>query len=341
MAPDGISLCMIVRDGAATLATCLESVAPFVDEAIVVDTGSTDGSIEIARRFGATVIRIDWPGSFAAVRNVYLTAARQPWIVSLDADEFLGGGQAEGLRFLVSRRPVAAYEFRILNYFRLRDVPWPIPPSEFAGAARPGIGATPTHAVRLFPRQQGLEYAYPVYETLEPALKRLRIPVRRSPIVIHHTGCLDDLRARQMRGESHRSLGMRMIGQHPRHWRGYFELGRMLLHQDEFDQAEALLARALRLNPSFPPLYFLSAMALHRADRRTEAARRLEKGLRRFPRHPDLLYMRGVLELDRGNVVQALNCMSPVLTRMPALLGAGHSDAIQNMPFAQVASAQG
>src|ERR1039457_3894009 len=54
----GISLAMIVRDGAATLRDCLVSAAPFVDEMVVVDTGSTDGALEIAKAMGANVIEI-------------------------------------------------------------------------------------------------------------------------------------------------------------------------------------------------------------------------------------------------------------------------------------------
>jgi tetratricopeptide (TPR) repeat protein len=329
---------MIVRNGAATLSACLESVVPLADEIIVVDTGSTDDSIAIARRFAAKVIAIDWPGSFATARNVYLHAATRPWILSLDADEFLDAGQAASLHSMITRRPAAAFECRVMNHFRLSDMPWPIAPSEFAGEVHPGIGVTPSHAIRLFPRHPGLAYSFPVQETLDPALKRLRIPVRRSPIVIHHTGGLDDVRARQARADARKSLGWRMIAQHPRHWRGHFELGKILLHEDEFGEAEASFARALHLNPSFPGLYFLSATALHRAGRGLDAASRLDKGLRLFPRHPDLLYMQGLLELDRGNVVAALNCMSPVLTRMPTLMAA-HPP--QNAPLAQAVSAQG
>ena len=66
--PD-ISFCMIVRNGAATLATCLQSIASVVDETIVVDTGSTDGSPDVARRFGARVLSVPWPSDFAAARN--------------------------------------------------------------------------------------------------------------------------------------------------------------------------------------------------------------------------------------------------------------------------------
>ena len=84
-----ISLCMIVRDEEACLARCLESAAPLVDEICIVDTGSTDCSVEIAERFGARVERAPWNDSFAAARNVSLDMARSDWILVLDADESL------------------------------------------------------------------------------------------------------------------------------------------------------------------------------------------------------------------------------------------------------------
>ncbi len=70
-----ISVCMIVRDEAADLPRCLASVEGVVDEIVVVDTGSTDGTPGIAAAAGARVQRIEWPSDFAAARNVSLAAA--------------------------------------------------------------------------------------------------------------------------------------------------------------------------------------------------------------------------------------------------------------------------
>ena len=64
-----LSLCMIVRDSTTTLPACLESIRPWIDELIVVDTGSVDDTREIARRFGARVFEFPWIDDFAAARN--------------------------------------------------------------------------------------------------------------------------------------------------------------------------------------------------------------------------------------------------------------------------------
>ncbi|MCM3173888.1 glycosyltransferase [Paenibacillus sp. MER 99-2] len=83
----GISLCMIVKDEAQHLERCLNAVRNVVDEIIVVDTGSTDDTPDIARRYGAIVMRAAWSGDFARARNQSLALATNPWILVLDADE--------------------------------------------------------------------------------------------------------------------------------------------------------------------------------------------------------------------------------------------------------------
>ena len=83
--PIRLSACLIVRDEEQHLPECLASVA-FCDELVVVDSGSTDRTVEIALAAGATVLERQWRG-FAAQRNVALDAARGEWALEVDADE--------------------------------------------------------------------------------------------------------------------------------------------------------------------------------------------------------------------------------------------------------------
>jgi tetratricopeptide (TPR) repeat protein len=84
-----LSLCMIVRDEAQNLPRCLHSVQDVVDEMIVVDTGSTDQTITIAREYGATVHELTWQNDFASARNHALQFVQGEWVLVLDADEVL------------------------------------------------------------------------------------------------------------------------------------------------------------------------------------------------------------------------------------------------------------
>ena len=84
-----LSLSMIVRDEAERLPQCLTSVAGFVDEMVVLDTGSQDDTVAVARSLGATVQEIAWPGDFAPARNRALDLVQGDWVLVLDADERL------------------------------------------------------------------------------------------------------------------------------------------------------------------------------------------------------------------------------------------------------------
>lgn len=86
-----ISLCMIVKNEEQFIGDCLHHVLPLVDEAIIVDTGSTDNTLKILDGFGArlTVRHFKWCDDFAAARNESLRGAGGDWIIILDADEFL------------------------------------------------------------------------------------------------------------------------------------------------------------------------------------------------------------------------------------------------------------
>jgi len=84
-----LSLCMIVKNEAEYLETCLKLARPHVDEIVVIDTGSTDGTQDIARRYADVFEEIEWPNSFAAARNYSLDRASGRYILILDGDEYI------------------------------------------------------------------------------------------------------------------------------------------------------------------------------------------------------------------------------------------------------------
>ncbi|MFQ5343155.1 MAG: tetratricopeptide repeat protein, partial [Anaerolineae bacterium] len=91
---DTISLCLIARDEEAHLPRLLDSVGEAVDEIVLVDTGSTDRTMEIARSYGARVIEFPWRDDFSAAKNEALRHATGDWILHLDADMYFEPGQA-------------------------------------------------------------------------------------------------------------------------------------------------------------------------------------------------------------------------------------------------------
>src|ERR1700704_1307291 len=95
-----LSAILIVRDEAHRLERCLRSIAPIVDEIVVIDSGSTDNTVAIARSFGAKIDVTDWPG-FGPQKNRALAKASGEWILAIDADEHLTPQLATSIRSVV------------------------------------------------------------------------------------------------------------------------------------------------------------------------------------------------------------------------------------------------
>ena len=111
-----LSLSMIVRDEEQKLGTCLESVKGFCDELVVVDTGSTDNTIAIAKEAGARVEAIEWPGDFTPARNKALEFVSGDWVLVLDADEQLVDSVKPALQALMAQPDVL-----VINLLRYED----------------------------------------------------------------------------------------------------------------------------------------------------------------------------------------------------------------------------
>ena len=111
-----LSLVVIAKNEADRIARCLQSV-PFADEVLVLDSGSTDGTPEVAERCGARVLHTDWPGHVAQ-KNRGLAECAGDWVLSLDADEWLSSEAQQQLQSAL-KEPGTAQGFRFprLNHW--------------------------------------------------------------------------------------------------------------------------------------------------------------------------------------------------------------------------------
>src|SRR5262245_13210477 len=105
----GVTLAMIVRDEEAKLGRCLDSAKDNVDEIAIVDTGSSDDTISIAKSYGARVSEIVWPDAFHIARNASLDMVETEWVLWLDADEWLDPASAPLLREAIRNEKAFAY----------------------------------------------------------------------------------------------------------------------------------------------------------------------------------------------------------------------------------------
>lgn len=110
-----LSAVIITRDVATVIEPCLKSVA-FVDEIVVVDSGSTDATLEIARKYGARVVHQDWLG-YGPQKQFAVEQARHDWVLCLDADERVGDALRVGIEKEVRASRFKAFEMPRCNRF--------------------------------------------------------------------------------------------------------------------------------------------------------------------------------------------------------------------------------
>ncbi len=174
---------MIVRDEEQNLAGCLESVAGLMDEIVVVDTGSTDGTRDIARQFGARVFDFPWVDSFAAARNESLRHATGDWIFCLDADERLTGESRTKLQQLLAGLDLKNKAYGMTFLYR----------------PEPGnLLTTEVKRVRLYRHHPQVRWQNRICEDIMPDLHALGFRVEWTDITIEHIGYQDPVvRARK------------------------------------------------------------------------------------------------------------------------------------------------
>lgn len=161
-----ISGAVIAQNEEADLPDCLRSMAGLVDEMVVVDGGSTDATVDVARAHGAVVHQIPFLGDFAAQRNAAVARCNSEWILMLDADERLGPGLAELLVDVVRSGLADTVFLPFLNQYTHQHDPvnWP-----------------ETHP-RLFRNQ--LRWRNRVHEKVEGWTRPVHLPVN-GPSVLH------------------------------------------------------------------------------------------------------------------------------------------------------------
>jgi GT2 family glycosyltransferase/2-polyprenyl-3-methyl-5-hydroxy-6-metoxy-1,4-benzoquinol methylase len=256
-----LSLCMIVKNEEQNLVRCLTSVKPIVDEIIVVDTGSTDRTKDIAKAFGARVFDFEWTDSFAEARNVSLSKARGHWILILDADEVISRLDYGRLREIVRKkghsRPVA-HLITTRNYVARQNITgWTANDGRY-GTDEFGTGWVPSKKVRLFPNDRRIRFENPVHELVQPSLNRLGIKTIECSIPVHHYGKLDENKVKA-KGQEYYLLGKRKLEEKSGDAQSLFELALQAGEIGEFTEAIELWQKLLSRDSSLPQEVLLQA----------------------------------------------------------------------------------
>lgn len=294
-----LSLCMIVKDEEEMLPRTLEAVKPAVDEIIVVDTGSTDRTVEIAESFGAKVLHHEWTGDFSAARNVSLEAATGDWIVWLDADEVLVAEDADKLRKLAGQTWREAFYLVETN---------------FTGDIEDGTAVT-HNALRVFRNRSEYRFDGRLHEQMAHNLPGyLAERVGYTQVRVEHYGYLGVVRESKDKARRNLELLEKQSADGVDTAFHKFNLGSEYLALGEYEKARDFLTRAWkdmeaepnRTNyPYMPSLASRVVIALRETGHLDEAHRQADEGLEVFPGFTDLVYHQANIAKERGDAESA------------------------------------
>ena len=299
---------MIVKDESARLPGCLASVAGAVDEIVVVDTGSSDGTPDLARSRGCRVVAWPWRDDFAAARNESLRHATGDWVLVLDADERLSPGADALVRAATKATHVEGLNCQLVSA---------LPPDHPA----PTIAAW---YCRLFRRRPDHRFEGRVHEQIAPSIVAAGGRIERSAVTIAHLGYAEPSAAKVARNLR---LLRRQLEDRPQDAFALFNLGLTLQTKGEWSKAADAFERALAV--STPPLpRDLRAVAWTKlAEGRfaraqwTEAVRAAEKSLAEEPALALARYVLGRALFETGEIERAASTFGELLDRPADALG--------------------
>lgn len=243
-----LSVCYIVKDEADCLGESLASVRSHCDEVIVVDTGSSDGTREIAAAAGAKVYDVAWRDDFAFARNESLKRATSEWILVLDADETVGTAEWMAICELL-RRPVSDEYFLVQTTYSDQATVLNWKPNDLSCPESLGQrGYFESPLVRLFRNTPRISFHGAVHEHAahdDPAVQPVMTPIR-----IHHYGKFRDAERMAGKGALYRRIGLKKIAAMPDEPHAYYEMAVQLMELGESDGVAEFFLKALKLDPN-------------------------------------------------------------------------------------------
>jgi O-antigen biosynthesis protein len=300
-----LSLCMIVRDSAKTLPACLESIRPWVDEMVLVDTGSKDDTIDVIKRFGGRLFHFPWCDDFSAARNVSLQHAKGEWLFWMDSDDTITPECGRKLRELA----YGETDRSILGYVVQVHCP--------GGGEGGDLDVTAVDHVKLIRNRATLRFEGRIHEQILPAIRRERGEVAWTDLYVVHSGSDRSAEGQERKRERDLRLLALELKERPEHPFTLFNLGMTYADGGRYEEAAGYLERSIARSGEFDShlrkAYALLAYSRMQSGRWDEGLETCRKGLSLFPEDDELRFRLGVVLHQLGRLAEAERAYLDVL----------------------------
>ncbi|MDQ0190669.1 tetratricopeptide repeat-containing glycosyltransferase family 2 protein [Alicyclobacillus cycloheptanicus] len=288
-----LSACMIVKNEEATLERCLASLSGVADEIIVVDTGSTDRTVEIAEAHGARVFPFAWDNNFAHARNESLRHANGEWILVIDADEYLDEQKKLGLRAFLQETSAEGVLVTQKNYM---------------GSLQNITKIMPIRVMRLFRR--GHYYSGSIHEQIAYSVEKTGKPITSFDLDLHHVGYTEEFVRKRAKSERNTILLEKELSQDPENLFHRSNLMAEYIITRQFQQAAELgdtTFRMLKRTPVQNWPNFAARIHLHwigalwEINEKERALQHAAEGIEYFPWFTDLKRHYATMLMQQGD----------------------------------------
>ncbi|MFZ5942993.1 MAG: tetratricopeptide repeat-containing glycosyltransferase family 2 protein [Bacillota bacterium] len=299
-----LTLCMIVKNEEKNLPRSLNSIKDLVDEIIIVDTGSEDKTLEIARQFGANVSSFPWQNDFSQARNYALEQAHGEWILFLDADEELGKIELD-LKGVLYNSKAEGYFLKIVNLKDNQDV-------------------LNSPSFRLFRNNHLYRYEGKIHEQILPCIQKKKPngTIEWLDIEIYHYGYLEE--EIRSKNKVERNLEI-LLSQPPEVMNLPFfclNLGMEYLRITKLAEAEACFKEGWEksdTNVSYAHRLILNLiLTLFLQKKYAESIKYCEEGQKNYPDYADLYYYHGAALMEQGKFKEARQILLKGLEKGPS-----------------------
>ncbi len=308
-----ISQCMIVKNEEKNIERALSWGKGIVSEQIVVDTGSTDRTVEIAERMGAKIYHFEWIDDFAAAKNFAIDKAKYEWIALLDADEYFSEEDARKLLYYVGELQDKAYDAILASWVHLDN--------------EGNVTAVGTQS-RVFRNAPGLRYVGRIHEFITSIDgTRFHFVDAVNELSIYHTGYGKAESTEKIKSGRNLRIIEKEIAEHPDDYRMLGYLGDEYFSMHDLEKAKATYQRSVDLMPFtedfIDPIRtamtfgkYLDILSVD-ADTTDEVFFKIyDKALIRLPKEGDFDYFAGKYFLRQVNYPQAQKYLKRALDQL-------------------------